>query len=120
MEHGESYLKFLPFTKVTDCRAQLTTSTANLARTSIKFPISVLPYHSGGSASSGGAILSSNNQVMTITNQGRCGNTYFALIGSDWELQLGDSHPVLGEQLLPVNFLDEPDYFTGECLTAYS
>jgi len=105
---------------VSDCRSQLTTSTANLARTPIKFPISVLPYHSGGSGASGGSILSSNNQVMTITNQGKCGNTYFALLNSVWELQQGDNHPVLGEQLLPVNFLDEPDYFTGECLTAYS
>ena len=120
MEHGDNSDPFLLFTRAQDCKNELTTSTANLERTSIKFSPSVLPYPTMGANHSGGAVLSSNNQVMTITNQGRCGNTYFALIGSDWELQLGDSHPVLGEQLLPVNFLDEPDYFTGECLTAYS
>ena len=51
---------------------------------------------------SGGAILSSNNQVMTITNQGRCGYTYFTYFDSNWELKQGDNHPVLGEQLLVV------------------
>ena len=49
-----------------------------------------------------GANLSSNNQVMTITNQGRCGYTYFTYFDSNWELQQGDNHPVLGEQLLVV------------------
>ena len=68
-----------------------------------------------GWAHSGGAVLSGNNQVMTITNQGRCGNTYFAYYDSDRELQQGDNHPVLGEHLLPVKFLDEPD-FAGQCL----
>ena len=89
---------------VSDCRGQLTTSTANLATTSIKFSPTVLPYHSRGWNHSGGAVLSSNNQVMTITNQGRCGGTYFAYYDSDWELVLGDNHPVLGEHLLPVTF----------------
>ena len=75
---------------------------------------------------SGGAVLSSNNQVMTITSRGRCGYTYFAnpihpsLGDNNWELLQGDNHPVLGEQLLPVNFLEEPDYFTGQCLKLYS
>ena len=105
LEHGElSSGIFIPFTRVTDCRQQLTTSTANLARTPIKFSASVLPYPSMGSNHSGGAVLSSNNQVMTITNQGRCGTTYFAHYDSDWELQLTDNHPVLGEHLLPVTF----------------
>ena len=109
---------------VRDCKGQLATSTANLARTPIKFSSLILPYHSGGADASGGAILSSNNQVMTITSQGRCGYTYFANCASSgedtWELLQGDNHPVLGEQLLPVNFLEEPDYFTGECLKLYS
>ena len=111
---------------VRDCKGQLTTSTANLERTPIKFSSSVLPYHSGGANYSGGAILSSNNQVMTITSQGRCGYTYFtnpihpSLGDNNWELLQGDNHPILGEQLLPVNFLEEPDYFNGECLKLYS
>ena len=106
MEHGSADSNiFSPFTRVTDCRQQLTTSTANLARTPIKFSPSVLPYPSMGSnSSSGGAVLSSNNQVMTITNQGRCGTTYFAHYDSDYELQLTDNHPALGEHLLPVTF----------------
>ena len=33
-------------------------------------------------------------------------------------LDLSDDDVHTGEHLLPVKFLDEPDYFTGECLTA--
>ena len=105
MEHGATPSNiFNPFTRVTDCRQQLTTSTANLARTPIKFSPSVLPYPSMGWNHSGGAVLSSNNQVMTITSQGRCGYTYFLHYDSDWELQFSDNHPVLGEHLLLVTF----------------
>ena len=104
LEHGALQQIFIPFTQVTDCRGQLTTSTANLTRTPIKFSASVLPYHSLGWNHSGGAVLSSNNQVMTVTNQGRCGVTYFAYYNSHWDLQLTDNHPVLGEHLLPVTF----------------
>ena len=104
LEHGALQQIFIPFTQVTDCRGQLTTSTANLTRTPIKFSASVLPYHSLGWNHSGGAVLSSNNQVMTVTNQGRCGVTYFAYYNSHWDLQLTDNHPVPGEHLLPVTF----------------
>ena len=69
--------RFLPLTGVFDCRRQMTTSTANLERTPIKFSASVLPYVTLGWQPSGGAVLSSNNQVMTITNRGYCGTTYF-------------------------------------------
>ena len=34
-------------------------------------------------------------------------------------LDLSDNDAHTGEHLLPVNFLDEPDYFTGACLTAF-
>ena len=103
-----------------DCKNELTTSTANLERTSIKFSPSVLPYPTMGANHSGGAVLSSNNQVMTITARGTCGSAYFASYQSHWHLHLTDNHPVLGEHLLPVNFLDEHDSFTGECLKLYS
>ena len=33
-------------------------------------------------------------------------------------LDLSDDDAHTGEHLLPVKFLDEPDYFTGECLPA--
>lgn len=66
----------MPFTFASDCRRQMTTSTANLERTSIKFSPSVLPYPARGYTASGGAVLSSNNQAMTITNRGYCGETY--------------------------------------------
>lgn len=115
LEHG-SHNIFIPFTLVTDCKRQLTTSTANLARTSIKFSPSVLPYHPRGFDESGGAVLTSNSQVMTITSRGFCGETYF----DDGALLLTDDHPVLEEHLLPVNFLNEHDSLTGECLKLYS
>ena len=101
---GASWFTFLPYTRATDCKGQLTTSTANLARTPIKFSPSVLPYPSMGFNPSGGAVLSSNNQIMTITSRGRCGYTYFVHYDSDWELQFSDNHPVLGEHLIPVTF----------------
>ena len=119
LEHG-SHNIFIPFTLVTDCKRQLTTSTANLARTPIKFSPSVLPYHPRGFDESGGAVLTSNSQVMTITSRGWCGGTYFASFNSHWEDVHTDDHPVLGEHLLPVNFLNEDDSFTGECLKLYS
>ena len=74
LDHGD--VEFLPFTSVSDCRQQMTTSTANLERTPIKFSPSVLPYNVAGWLPSGGAVLSSNNQAMTITNRGYCGETY--------------------------------------------
>ena len=92
--HGHRYLRY---TMVMDCRNQLTTSTANLERTIIKFSPSVLPYTTGGSSNtSGNAVLSSNNQVMTITVRGKCGSTYFDVI--DWQNYESDVH------LLPVTF----------------
>ena len=79
MDHQD--VEFLPFTFASDCRRQMTTSTANLERTPIKFSPSVLPYPARGYTASGGAVLSSNNQAMTITNRGYCGVTYFSNIG---------------------------------------
>ena len=104
MEHGNPWFTFLPYTRAFDCKGQLVTSTANLARTPIKFSPSVLPYAAWGNNVSGEAVLSSNNQVMTITNKGRCGSIYFASINSNHELQLTDNHPVYGEHLLAVTF----------------
>ena len=94
--HGIDH-RYLRYTMVMDCRNQLTTSTANLERTIIKFSPSVLPYTSSGNPkTSGNAVLSSNNQVMTITVRGKCGSTYFDVI--DWQNYESDVH------LLPVTF----------------
>ena len=71
----------MPFTLVLDCGLQWTTSTANLERTIIKFSPLVLPHYPCSSTCSpsysGNAVLSSNNQVMTITARGTCGGTFF-------------------------------------------
>ena len=93
---------WLPFTYVAECSGQWTTSTANLERTPIKFSPSVLPYHATGWEASGGAVLSSNNQIMTITTKGQCASTYFADYESRWDLIVGDDHPVVGQSILPV------------------
>ena len=83
---SRSYLQhanniYMPFTLVLDCRLQLTTSTANLERTIIKFSPSELSHYqcssTCSSSYSGDAILSSNNQVMTITARAKCGGTFF-------------------------------------------
>ena len=74
----------------------MTTSTANLERTPIKFSPSVLPYPAMGWQPSGGAVLSSNNQAMTITNRGYCGETYFSRIAITRRSE--------GEHLLSVTF----------------
>ena len=63
---GES---FVPYTMVADCTNQLTTSNADLSRTSIKFSATMLPCYTHGN--DGSCSLSSNNQVLTVTNQGR-------------------------------------------------
>lgn len=99
MQHGEG-VDYIHFTMVLDCRLELTTSTANLERTIIQFSPSVLPYHTTGSNSrSGDAVLSSNNQVMTITVRGRCAGTYFD------ERQVGTYFDDPSEEhLLPVRF----------------
>ena len=94
---------FILYTWASDCRRQLTTSTANLVGTPIKFSSS-LSYQTWGHQPSGGSVLSSNNQILTVTNEGFCGSTYFSSINSDWELMFGDTHPVLGEHLIPVEF----------------
>ena len=66
----------------------------------------------------GGATLSSDNQVLKVWVTGICADTYFVERGSMW-LDLSDDDAHTGEHLLPVNFLEEPDYFTGACLTAF-
>ena len=95
---------FIPYTMALDCKQEVTTSVANLVGTAIKFP-STLAYHSMGSNSaSGGSVLSLNDQVLTVTIEGFCGTAYFAAYSSDYHLQFGDTHPVLGEHLIPVSF----------------
>ena len=89
---GQHYLRY---TMVMDCRDQLTTSTANLERTIIKFsPSDVSHYQCPNSCHdySGDAVLSSNNQVMTITVRAGCGATFFKGPSID------------GEKLLQVTF----------------
>ena len=66
--------RIMPFTMASDCKQQsnpAVVSTADLRRTSIKFSTSILPYFANGSGASGKAVLSQNNQVMTITAKGR-------------------------------------------------
>ena len=81
LQNGSGRTNYLSFTKVHDCRLQWTTSTANLERTIIKFSPSVLPHYQCSSTCSnsysGDAVLSSNNQVMTITARAKCGGTFF-------------------------------------------
>jgi len=76
-KNHEIIIPFLPFTYVSDCKKQMTTSTANLNRTPIKFSPSVLPYTPKGWIPQGSAVLSSDNQAMTITNYGSCSENYF-------------------------------------------
>ena len=67
----------MPFTMASDCDQQsdpAVVSTADLRRTSVKFSTSALPYFPNGSGASGKAVLSQNNQVMTITAKGRAPN----------------------------------------------
>ena len=61
---------FQPYTMSADCNQQWTTSTGDLRRTSMKFSAAVLPYFSHGYDSAGNAVLSSNNQVLTVTSKG--------------------------------------------------
>ena len=97
---SRSYLQngatsYIRFTSVSDCKRQWTTSTANLERTIIKFsPSDVSHYQCPSSCHdySGDAVLSSNNQVMTITVRAGCGATFFK--GPDID----------GEKLLQVTF----------------
>jgi len=72
---------------------------------------------SGVPSKDGGATLSSNNQLLNVWVTGRCADAYFVERPDMW-LDLSDDDVHTGEHLLPVKFLDEPDYFTGECLTA--
>ena len=103
LEFGDAV--FLPYTFAFDCRDQRILAVANLEITPIKFSPSVLPYHATGYQAFGGAVLSPTNEVMTIYARGLCGSTYFAYYSySEWELIVGDNHPVLGEHLLPVTF----------------
>ena len=45
-----------------------------------------------------------------------CGHTYFVDFSSDADKLFGDEHPIIGEHLISINFLDEQDYFSGKCL----
>ena len=74
---------FLPLTMASDCEkyrvaaSHFTTSKADLRRTVLKFSSTVLPYVPSGWNESGNAVLSSNNQIMTIKSKGWCATTYF-------------------------------------------
>ena len=93
------------YTMATDCTDEnWAISTANLVGTPFKFSSS-LSYQAGGSNPMGDSVLSSNDQILTVRSKGKCANTYFALLNSHYHLKFGDNHPVLGEHLIPVNFL---------------
>ena len=103
VHEGENGNTFIPLTKVLDCKQELTTSVANLVGTPVKFQSPLVYFVMGGSAT-GGSVLSSNDQVLTVTIQGQCGTTYFAEYNSHYDLRWGDTHPVLGEHLIPADF----------------
>ena len=48
--------------------------------------------------------------------KGACCRTYFDDFTSNWDKIYGDEHPIIGEHLISINFLDEQDYFNGKCL----
>ena len=94
---------YLLYTYAFDCKNEVTTSVANLVGTSIKFS-STLAYAAMGHAQTGGSVLSSNDQILSVSIRGRCGSAYFTSFTSDHHLMFGDTHPVLGERLIPVDF----------------
>ena len=94
---------YLLFTHVFDCKDEVTTSVANLVNTAFKFS-STLAYAAMGNAATGGSVLSSNDQILSVSIRGRCGSAYFTSFTSDHHLMFGDTHPVLGEHLIPVDF----------------
>ena len=87
---------------VSSCASVWQTSTADLSGTPIKFSSTILPYYIRGHIPDGGAELSSNNQILTVTSKGNCADTYFVYFQSDYAMLLTDDHPILGEHLLPV------------------
>ena len=113
----------MPLSMAAACLQKTATSTVDLRRSSIRFAISALPYSARGNHKSGKAVLSSNNQVMTVTiEEGACGFTYFASYDSNWspiwDVQYDDDHPVIGPHLVPVSFVEQEISFTGQCITA--
>ena len=76
----------------------------------------VLPYKTKGSNDSGGAVLTFNNQIMTVTSQGGCALTYF-VEPSVGEIDLSDGgDSATGDHLLSVNFWNEDIALNGICL----
>ena len=47
--------------------------------------------------------------------KGSCGFIYFTSYNSGYGDQWGDDHPVIGEHLLPVSFVDENEDINGQC-----
>ena len=113
----------MPLSMAAACLQKTETSTVDLRRSSIRFALSALPYSARGNHKSGKAVLSSNNQVMTVTiEEGACGFTYFASYDSNWspiwDVQYDDDHPVIGPHLVPVSFVEQEISFTGQCITS--
>ena len=50
--------------------------------------------------------------------KGSCGFIYFTSYNSGYGDQWGDDHPVIGEHLLPVGFVDEDEDINGQCWNA--
>ena len=92
---------FIPLTVASDCSYRWATSTADLTRTNIKFSPSILPYRPAGYNAEGKGVLSSDNQVLTITSKGYCAHTYYKW---SWYMNLYDNHKYLGNHLIPVTF----------------
>ena len=73
-----------------------TTSTADLSRTNPKFSTSVVPYKTSGFSAEGEGLLSSNNQMLTVTAKGWCSYTYFVSFNPYVDPPLGDDNSITG------------------------
>ena len=83
----ETDRNYIHYTLAYDCtnypgtaNTQRATSTASLSRTNLKFSTSVVPYQKNGFSAEGEGVLSSNNQMLTVTAKGWCSFTYFVSV----------------------------------------
>ena len=83
----ETDRNYIHYTLAYDCtnypgtaNTQRATSTASLSRTNLKFSTSVVPYQKNGFSAEGEGVLSSNNQMLTVTAKGWCSFKYFVSV----------------------------------------
>ena len=61
-----------------------------------------MPYKIDGHAPTGGASLSSDKKILTVTSSGHCAITYFAKPTVWSHVDLSDDDSATGDHLLPV------------------